>query len=136
MLTTFTTHTDDLLELTLAESDEPIYLTDEHLVYSDDRDDWVPADELDVGECVLTEKGTACVAACQWRTGGFAIHNLEVDTTHSYYVEGDLLTHKRSVPSKGWLEKIQAVQMGQLFRRIKERAAQWNARSSRTPHHF
>lgn len=121
VLTTFTTHTDDLLELTLAEFDEPIYLTDEHLVYSDDRNDWVPADELDVGECVLTEEGSACVAAVQWRTGVFAIHNLEVDTTHSYYVEGDLLTHNA---------RLRARAGGRMFRFVPRRGSTVNVKQT------
>ncbi|MCB1041294.1 MAG: hypothetical protein KDC35_00025, partial [Acidobacteria bacterium] len=93
VLTTFTTQTNDLLELRLEDAIEPVYLTDEHLLYSDDREDWISADQLRPGECIQTENASVCVAGVEWRVGQFTIHNLEVDTTHSYYVDGDLLSH-------------------------------------------
>jgi hypothetical protein len=68
------------------ETDKPLGVTANHPIYSEDRDDWVPAGELKVGEQARTVDGVAKLTSKSQRPGRHTVHNMEVHRSHSYYV--------------------------------------------------
>jgi len=74
----------------------PIGVTARHPVWSADREAWVSAGELRIGERVLVNGGTAAVVRWEYR-GEEPVYNLEVDGDHCYRVgEQGLLVHNAS----------------------------------------
>ncbi|MBE7447994.1 MAG: hypothetical protein HS111_03625 [Kofleriaceae bacterium] len=76
-----------LVVLTVEGSDAPINATPQHPFYSVDRDGWVAADDLQVGELVATETGTTRITS----SGATSVpptdvYNLEVHGAHEYFV--------------------------------------------------
>jgi hypothetical protein len=65
----------------------PIEPTGPHPFYSEDRDNWVEAKELQPGERLRTKSGE--VAAVEWvraKPGAYRVYNLEVEEEHQYFV--------------------------------------------------
>ncbi|MER7415912.1 polymorphic toxin-type HINT domain-containing protein [Micromonospora peucetia] len=71
--------------------------TEGHPFWSPERDTWVEAGDLAVGDRLQTSTGgTGTVLATRERTERERVYNLTVDTTHTFYVlagELDLLVH-------------------------------------------
>jgi hypothetical protein len=64
----------------------PLGVTANHPLFSEDREDWVPAGELKIGEKVRTLDGTATLTGKKQRPGRHKVYNLEVHRTHTYFV--------------------------------------------------
>ena len=64
----------------------PLGVTANHPIYSADRDDWVPAGEIEIGEHVRTRFGTAKLTGKSQRPGRHEVYNIEVHRAHNYYV--------------------------------------------------
>jgi len=64
----------------------PLGVTANHPIYSLDREDWVPAGELRIGETVATNDGSTKLAEKTERPGRHSVHNLEVHRSHAYHV--------------------------------------------------
>jgi len=77
------------------EGQKPIGCTDNHLFWSADRRQFVPAAELKVGEKLSTaNNGLMQVAAISPRPVPQQVYNLEVDIQHTYYIsEAGVLVH-------------------------------------------
>lgn len=76
----------DILDLQLAGEEKPIGVTPSHPFRSADRNGWVSAGELRIGERVVTLNGTTKVVSIKQRSGKEPVYNLEVHGTHTYYV--------------------------------------------------
>jgi hypothetical protein len=76
-----------VIELTFqgAES-EPLGVTANHPLWSEDREDWIPAGELRIGEMVATTNASARLLRRQEKPGLHTVYNIEVHRTHSYHV--------------------------------------------------
>ena len=68
-----------------AETLEPTAL---HPLWSVDRDRWIQAGELGVGEHLLTKTGTVTVASIDRLEGAHPVFNFEVAGAHTYVVSG------------------------------------------------
>jgi hypothetical protein len=85
---TFAHSAADVLDLEIEGLDTPLGCTANHPFWSADRQDFVPASSLTIGEHLRTESGTLRqVTRITPRRGPpVAVFNLEVDAEHVYYV--------------------------------------------------
>ena len=65
---------------------DPLGVTANHPIFSGDRNEWVPAAELQHGEQVRTTNGTATLTSKQRNPGTHTVYNLEVHRSHTFYV--------------------------------------------------
>jgi len=86
----------------------PLGVTANHPLFSADRDDWVPAGEVEIGERLQTTNGTATLTGKSQRPGRHKVYNLEVHRSHSYYVsQFGILAHNTGIGcNPGTLEYI------------------------------
>jgi hypothetical protein len=83
-----------VLRLHFVESGETLEPTALHPLWSIDRDGWVRAGELAVGERLLTETGAVTIAAIERLEGAHQVFNFEVAGAHTYEVSSlKLKTH-------------------------------------------
>ncbi len=76
----------------------PVGVTANHPLFSADRDDWVPAGEVKIGEKLRTTNGTATLTGKSQRPGRHKVYNLEVHRSHSYYVsQFGILAHNTGI---------------------------------------
>lgn len=98
VLTSYATTNQPVIELAFAENETTVQPTPGHLFYSDDRDDWVHAADLAVGEHVRTHDGVATVASEKSIPGTQTVHNLEIDVAHTYLVSSaELYVHNNNL---------------------------------------
>ena len=77
---------------------KPLGVTANHPIYSDDRDAWVPAGELNINEKVRATNGTATLVAKSQRPSRETVYNLEVHRAHNYYVsQFGILAHNANI---------------------------------------
>jgi len=77
---------------------ESIGATANHPFWSEDRQEFVRADELEIGERVRTLHGTARLVGAVPRAGMEPVYNLEVQTEHVYHVTGaGVLVHNGGI---------------------------------------
>ena len=73
---------------------EPLGVTPNHPLWSEDRQDWIPAGELRIGEAVSTTEASSRLLRRRERPGLHTVHNIEVHRSHSYHVSKlGLLAH-------------------------------------------
>ena len=76
---------------------EPLEPTSTHRLYSEDRADWVPVEQLVVGERLRTLHGPLAVMRIESKPGVHRVYNLEVETEHCYYVSTrGVLSHNQN----------------------------------------
>lgn len=66
--------------------DEPLGVTPNHPLWSEDRSDWVPSGELRIGEKVTTTESSARLLRSQQKPGKHTVYNIEVHRSHSFHV--------------------------------------------------
>ena len=94
VLATVTHFNVEVLELKLEGLETPVEPTARHRLFSQDRQAWIPAGELRVGERIRTRTGTARIESIRKKPGIHRVYNLEVETDHSYDVSDlELLSH-------------------------------------------
>ncbi|MCC6322744.1 MAG: hypothetical protein IT438_15050 [Phycisphaerales bacterium] len=86
VLATITHLNGAVLTIRLDGTDQVIEPTASHLIYSEDREDWVPAGELRVGEHLRTTTGLVAIIGIDSKSGVCRVYNLEVETDHVYFV--------------------------------------------------
>jgi hypothetical protein len=87
-------HRDEVLTIRFANSAESIESSPWHRLYSSDRNEWVSAHELRVGERVRTKSGEAAIVAIAHESGTPSVVDIEVEGDHAYYVAShEVLTH-------------------------------------------
>lgn len=78
--------------------DNPLGVTASHPIYSEDRDDWVAAGDLEINESVRTINGVATLTGRSERPGRHKVYNLEVHRAHSYHVSDlGILAHNTGI---------------------------------------
>ncbi len=128
-----------LVVLTVEGSDAPINATPQHPFYSVDRDRWVAAGDLHVGELVATETGTTRITS----SGATSVpptdvYNLEVHGAHEYFVhDAAVRVHNNyaATTAAGGAPKLltqgayraKAFAQGQLDKHFAKHAAEWGA---------
>ncbi|MFN0131455.1 MAG: polymorphic toxin-type HINT domain-containing protein [Phycisphaerales bacterium] len=75
-----------ILNLYVGSEPDPIGLTPQHPIYSEDRCRWVASGSLLAGETVRTMTGTAIVARRAEPSGVRTVYNIEVSPYHTYFV--------------------------------------------------
>jgi RHS repeat-associated protein len=75
-----------VLRLHFRGSEETLEPTALHPLWSIDREGWVRAGELEVGERLLTETGAVTIASIESRQGTHQVFNFEVAGAHTYVV--------------------------------------------------
>ena len=85
----------DVLRVKLAGLADPLEVTGNHPVFSEDHQDFVSAKVLRPGDRLRTADGAGTVVeAVERLVGRWDVYNLEVDGAHQYYVTGlDVLVH-------------------------------------------
>ncbi|MFN7768587.1 MAG: polymorphic toxin-type HINT domain-containing protein, partial [Planctomycetaceae bacterium] len=104
----------NVLDLEIEGLDTPLGCTANHPFWSADRQDFVPAGSLTIGEHLRTESGTLRqVTRITPRRGPpVAVFNLEVDAEHVYFVStAGVLVHNaypRNAPNRGanWFDDV------------------------------
>jgi hypothetical protein len=88
-----------VVELTVEGEVEPLGITPGHPVWSADRQDWIPAGELEIGERLLAKDGNTPRVLCRaWCSEPEPVYNVEVEGDHCYRVgEQGLLVHNVSI---------------------------------------
>jgi hypothetical protein len=85
------------LDLEVEGEPKPLGVTPEHLIWSVDRAEWVPALQLRPGERLRGRERIATVVGLTWREHEEPVFNIEVDGDHVYRVgEQGLLVHNAS----------------------------------------
>ncbi|MCA9041112.1 MAG: AHH domain-containing protein [Planctomycetaceae bacterium] len=83
-----------LIDLKIASEETSIGTTPNHPFWSEDRHEFVRADELRKGEKVRTLEGVSYVESVTSRAGLHTVYNLEVQVDHVYHVgSGGVLVH-------------------------------------------
>lgn len=76
-----------VIELTFQGAEnEPLGVTPNHPLWSEDRAEWVNAGELQIGEMVATTDASARLLRRQQKPGKHTVYNIEVHRTHAYNV--------------------------------------------------
>ncbi|MEM9152027.1 MAG: putative toxin, partial [Cyanobacteria bacterium P01_F01_bin.3] len=86
-----------VMELGFVGTDEVLEPTDTHRLFSIDRNDWVPAGELKVGDSLKTISGELEIDSITFKRGIHRVYNIEVETDHCYYVsDEEILSHNEN----------------------------------------
>jgi hypothetical protein len=95
---TFQHRNRDVMELEFVDSELVLQPTTLHPLWSADRNGWVRAGALEVGERLLTQQGTLQIAEIRRLEGGHQVYNLEVAGDHYYLVgEPGVVAHNNCV---------------------------------------
>jgi len=97
----------NVLDVTIEGSDKPISVTDNHLFWSVDRQEFVPIGEMEIGELVQTFQGsTRRIEAKLPKIGPQLVYNVEVYGEHVYFVgEDGCLAHNQYIEELSQLYK-------------------------------
>jgi len=91
-----------VLELNIEGEDRPLETTVYHPFYSETRNAWVKAGQLEYGETLCTQTGSARLLSIQPKPGVYRVYNLEVEADHVYYVGAQrTLVHNGCGKDKG-----------------------------------
>ena len=94
---TFCHTSGEVYDLKLASESKPIGVTASHPFWSLDRNAWVSAINLEIGETLKTLAGTTVVESRSKREEREAVYNIEVEGDHVYRVgESGILAHNAS----------------------------------------
>jgi hypothetical protein len=97
---TFRHHSRNIVDVFVSGLSEPIGTTVNHPFWSEDRQSFVSAGDLQSGERLLGLDGPSVVTAVVPRTEGAAVYNLEVQVDHVYHVgSAGLLVHNACLGS-------------------------------------
>ena len=100
----FTHESAKIIDLQIEGLPEPIGCTSNHPFWSEDRQDFVEAGDLNQGETLRTaDDRLVHVVSITQRKTPETVYNLEVDTEHVYYVsDGGVLVHNACPPKVDW----------------------------------
>lgn len=94
---TFTHVRGGILELYLDSLDQTVGVTENHLVYSLDREEFIPAGQIRLGERLRQLEGATRLMEIRRLPGEQRVYNIEVHATHVYHVTAlGILVHNIS----------------------------------------
>ncbi len=100
MTATFEHDSDQVLQLYFNNNEQPLEVTPEHPIWSVDKNDYVPAGNLTVGETVKTRQGVTTLQGRHRLAGTHRVYNIEVYRDHNYMVSLDsILVHNSKIQS-------------------------------------
>lgn len=80
------------------DTSKPLGVTANHPIMSADRNDWVPAGELQINEQVKTTDGTVMLTSKSKHPTRETVYNLEVHRSHAYHVsQFGILAHNNNI---------------------------------------
>lgn len=86
-------------ELTFKGMEKPLGVTSNHPIWSNDRERWVEAGELKIGELITTQLGTTQLLSKSYLEGEHKVYNIEVHDAHNYFVSRqEILVHNTTCP--------------------------------------
>jgi hypothetical protein len=110
---TFRHTSGEVYDLMLESESQPIGVTATHPFWSVDRNGWVSAIDLDIGETLKTLEGTTVVESRSMREEPETVYNIEVEGDHCYRVgESGVLVHNASMISWGEYEDRVCADLG------------------------
>lgn len=83
---TFQHDSNNVLNLYFTNDEKPLGVTPEHRIYSIDKNDFVPAGSLSIGEKVKTYQGISTLVKKEKLEGEHKVYNIEVYRDHNYMV--------------------------------------------------
>ncbi len=102
---TFRHTSGEVYDLKLESESNPIGVTATHPFWSVDREEWISAIDLEIGETLKTLEGTTVVESFEKRGDSEPVYNIEVSEDHIYRVgESAVLVHNASVPTDSEIE--------------------------------
>ncbi len=135
VLTTYTYVSDDVRELRFVGETETLRATGAHRFYSVDRDAWVSARDLWLGERVQTALGAIEVASVDSISGRERVYNLEVEGEHEYLVSDlGVRSHNSGVKSCGGVAEQPGLPQDGTWSGVPGESDFTPRRSSRLPH--
>ncbi|GAB6188037.1 hypothetical protein JCM17478_35390 [Thermopirellula anaerolimosa] len=132
---TFTRVRNGIIDLYVEGLSEPLGVTRNHLVWSEDRHDFVPAGDLQPGEQMRQLGGLRRVVRVSSRSAPERVFNLEVHADHVYRVtQAGLLVHNASTkqvdPSKLRLVDSTEENMLRVTEKLRRDIAKWGTEMS------
>ena len=100
----FKRQSSDVYQLNFEGNPTSLGVTANHPIYSIDRQTWVPAANLQIGEHVQTRTGTLTLQSSQAQDTTQTVYNLEIYGEHNYLVQEDgLWVHNDCLPDVRWI---------------------------------
>lgn len=101
-------HTSDNVYDLVFDKGASIGVTGNHPIWSHDRNGWTEADDLEIGEQVITYSGLSKLISITKREEVATVYNIEVYRSHNYYVsESKILVHNPyTCWDKDWREML------------------------------
>ncbi|MGH1339688.1 MAG: RHS repeat-associated core domain-containing protein [Aureispira sp.] len=100
-------------ELTFKGMQEPLGVTSNHPIWSNDRERWVDAGALEIGEWVTTQLGTTQLLSKQYLEGEHKVYNIEIHDAHNYFVsQQEILVHNTGPICPGGLKGLIPTEAG------------------------
>jgi Pretoxin HINT domain len=97
----FEHESNDVYYLHFGDNPEPLGVTGSHPIWSIDRNDWVGASELKIGEKVKTEEGLTVLKSRTKSDKKQKVYNLEIYKDHNFLVSTDkILVHNSCIDVK------------------------------------
>lgn len=94
----FEHESNDVYHLYYANNSKPLGVTGSHPIWSMDRNGWVGAGELKIGEKVKTKEGETTLTSRQKIQGKQTVYNLEIYRDHNFHVSKDaILVHNSCI---------------------------------------
>lgn len=102
----FTHLSDKVYDLYFEGTKDPLGVTESHPIWSNDRNGWIRAGDLNVGETVQTKEKQTVLLKKIKRYGKHRVYNLEVHKSHTFYVsELAILVHNSCFPDSKEIAK-------------------------------
>lgn len=107
VLSTFTHYNTDVYALRVEDSEEVLYPTGRHPLFSVTRGDWVAVNELAEGDLLQTRSGPKKISSLGRKPGMHRVYNLEVEGEHCYFVgRAAVLGHNAKLCTEGAQEIV------------------------------
>ncbi|GGD08049.1 Hint domain-containing protein [Hyunsoonleella pacifica] len=95
-------YVNNVVNLHLEDGNKPISVTKNHLLWSQDRDDWVKVSDLKIGEKLTTKQETVTVKDIIAKEGWYVVYDIEVYRDHNFLVSTqNILAHNGCTKKTG-----------------------------------
>lgn len=116
----FEHESDNVYNLTFESNSKPLGVTGSHPIWSIDRNDWVAAGNLRIGESIKTQDGITRLASKQKILGKYKVYNLEIYRDHTFLVSTNkILTHNNCLDNLVRKLKLYESSTNRIFQRFK-----------------